>query len=205
MQLNALIVFMLSICAVGGACAAECGAPPPHEMNLDSRSTKTLASPDRKWLFMSVGFNSSDKNAILYVQNTHTSRKWNVASIERAGTAFWSEDSKRVFLRDEYAADDTKVRVFDLTGSVPTEVRGLDRSIRRAIFARIPASETTQWLYYPRVCFAADDSSTIILVADAPLVLKNESSEGKDFGLRLTVNLASLRITVSGPEAPRFP
>ena len=46
---------------------------------------------------------------------------------------------------------------------------------------------------------------TLNLVADVPLVRKTGSSQGKSFRLKLTVNLVSLQIAVSGPEAPRFP
>jgi hypothetical protein len=199
-EIGLALWFLTAACA----CAAECGNSPANELNIDVGSTRILVSPDQKWRFTSVGPSSRDRNAALYIQNLGTSQEWNEGSIERHGTVFWSEDSKRLFLRDEYAADDTKIRVFDVTGAAPKEVRDLDRSIQRAIFARIPANETTLWLYYPRVCFAANDSSTIIVVADAPLVLKKENSKGKDFSLKLTVNLASLRIEVSGPDAPRF-
>ena len=113
----------------------------------------------------------------------------------------WSDDGKRLFLRDEYAADGTKIRVFDLTGAAPKEIKGVDREIRSAIFTHIPPSETTQWLYYPKVCFAANDSSTIIVIADAPLVSKKESGSGKAFRLRLTVNLDPLEIVDSALSA----
>jgi hypothetical protein len=59
----------------------------------------------------------------------------------QSGTVFWSEDSKRVFLRDEYAADDTKIRVFDVAGPGPNEIKGLDGKIRTEISAHIPANE----------------------------------------------------------------
>ena len=94
---------------------------------------------------MSIGPNSSDQTATLYIQNSRSSQKWNIGSIERNGTAFWSEDSKRLFLRDEYAADDTKIRVFDVTSSVPKEIEGLDGKIQQALFAHTPANKTTQW------------------------------------------------------------
>jgi len=142
---------------------------------------------------------------MIYIQNRKSSQKWNVGSIERDGRAFWSDDSRRLFLRDEYAADDTKLRVFEITGSRPKEIKGLDNRIRRAIFARIPETETTQWLYYPKACFAENDSATIIVVADAPLVRKRESSKGKDFRLKLTVDLISFQILIEAPKAPTFP
>lgn len=135
----------------------------------------------------------------MYIQRKHNHKRWNVGYIERSGTAFWSEDSKRLFLRDEYAADDTSIRVFDVTGATPKEIKGLDDRIQKWILTHIPKDKTTLWLYYPRVCFAVNDSSTIIVVADAPLVPKTESGSGKPFGFTLTVNLNTLEVVDSTP------
>jgi hypothetical protein len=146
---------------------------------------------------MSVGAFSSEKRSALFIQSFRDNKKWNIGWIERNGTAFWSEDSQRLFLRDEYAADDTNIRVFDITGSSPKEIKGLDRRIRNAILAYVPQNKITQWLYYPHVCFAANDSSTIILVADAPLVPKTEGGSGQPFSLRLTVNLTTLQVVTT--------
>ena len=187
--------------------AAECGNPPAKAINVDTAFTRSLLSPDQQWRFISIAPKSLDETATakLYIQNIHNSQKWAVGSIERHGTTFWSDDSNRLFLRDEYAADDTKIRVFDVTGSMPKEIKGLDHRMRRSIFSHIPPDEATLWLYYPNVCFAANDSSTIIVVANAPVVRKKGNSEGKDFSLKLTVDLTSFQIVVSGPKAPRFP
>jgi hypothetical protein len=188
------LVFILWTCAAGLAFSAECGGSPAKEIDIDLWSKRSLSSPDQRWLFVSVGPNSSEKKAALYIQDARNSRKWNVGSIERNGTAFWSEDSKRLFLRDEFAADDTRVRVFDVNGPLPREIKGLDQRIRKTIFAHIPLNKTTQYLYYPQVCFAADDSSMIILIADAPVVPKTESGSGRPFSLNLTVNLMTFQI-----------
>jgi len=110
-----------------------------------------------------------------------------------------------LFLRDEYAADDTKIRVFDLTGPVPKEIKGLDSRIEGAILARIPRNKATQWLYYPKVRFAANDSSTIVLVADAPLVPKEESGSGRPFRVKLTVNVITRQVIDSVPQSTRLP
>jgi hypothetical protein len=198
-------VFLLVLWASGarGAYTAECSSSPAKEIDLDLWSTRSLPSPDRHWQFVSIGPNSSDRTATLYIQNPRSSQKWNIGSIERNGTAFWSEDSKRLFLRDEYAVDDTKIRVFDVTSSVPKEIEGLDDKIQKALFAYIPINKTTQWLYYPKVCFAANDSSTIMLVADAPLVPETGSGSGKPFSLKLTVNLITLKVMDSVPGTPQ--
>ena len=187
------------------AFGAECVNPPAKAINLDLTSTRSLLSPDQEWRFISVGPSSVGQVAVLYIQNRKTSQKWNVGTLERDGRVFWSEDSKRLFLRDEFAADDAKIRVIEITGSRPKELRGLDSRIRQAIFSRIPENEATQWLSYPKACFAMDDSDTVILVADAPLTKKSESSGGKDFKLRMTVNLISLKILIVAPRAPTFP
>lgn len=192
-----LIISMVWACFGHLAYSSECAASTANQINLDLWSTRQLLSPDKLWQFENVGPNSADKKATLYIQNTHSSKKWNVGSIERDGTVFWSEDSKRVFLRDEYAADDTKIRVFDVSGAKPKEIMGLDRKIRNTIFAHIPKSEMNIWLYYPHVCFAANASSTIIVVADAPLAPKT-GGKGKPFSLQLTANLDTLKVVTIG-------
>jgi hypothetical protein len=191
-----IIASLLSAFLAGPLFPAECTSTPTHEINLGPGSNKSLLSPDRRWKLVSVRPNLEDKT-VLYIQSASNSKKWTIAWIERAGTAFWSDDSKRLFLRDEYAADDTRIRVFDLAGPIPKEVKGLNGRIQQAIFSHIPPNKTTQWLYFPEVCFAASDSSTIVLVADAPLVPKRESGSGTPFSLRLTVNLTTLQIVTT--------
>lgn len=181
--------------------SAECDGTAAKKVNLDLWSTRSLLSPDQRWKFLSVGPHSPEKKAALYIQNAESSKKWLVGWIERNGTAFWSGDSKRLFLRDEYAADDTKIRVFDVTGGTPQEIKGLDNKIQKALFAHIPKNKTTQWLYYPEVCFAAGDSSMVILVADAPLVPKKEAGSGVPFSLKLTVNILTRQVLDVAPSA----
>lgn len=164
-----LITCALWAFGAGYVFAAECENPPAKVINLDIASTRSLQSPDQKWGFTSVGPDTLDHPAILYVQDERSSKRWNIGFLERDGMAFWSQDSKRFFLRDEFAADDTKIRVFDVSGSVPKETRGPDKRIRHIIFSRIPQSETNLWLYYPQACFALNDSSTIVVVADVPV------------------------------------
>jgi hypothetical protein len=199
-----IIVSAFWVWMAGGTFAAECGTT-TKAINLDLASTRSLLSPDQQWRFTSVGPNSLDQVAVLYIQNRKTFHKWNIGSIERDGRAFWSEDSKRLFLRDEFAADDTKIRVFDVSGPIPKEINGLENKVRKAIFSRIPQDEMPQWLYYPKTCFAENDSETVILIADAPLNKKTGSSPGKDFKLKVTVNLISLGIEIEAPKAPTFP
>ena len=182
--------------AVGLTFAADCGET-TRRISIDLWSTKSLSSPNRQWLFTSVGPNSAQRVARLYIENRRTHQKWEVGSIERDGTVFWSEDGRRVFLRDEYAADDTKIRLFDVTGQAPSEVTGLDDRVRQAVFHYIPPNETTLWLYYPEVCFAATNSSTILLTADAPRVPVAGSGSGKRLAVKLAVDVVSLRVKVT--------
>ena len=197
------ITVLFGACASHSVIAAECGDPPPKQIEIDLWSTRTLLSPDQQWQFTSVGPMSSERKAQLYIENFHRSKRWRVGSIWRDGTVFWSEDSKRLFLMDEYAADDTKIRVFDVTGEVPREIRGLDRVIRHSLFSRVPRDESTFWLIYPQVCFASNDSSTIIVVADAPLVRNVGYGPARPFGKKLTVDLRSLRVVNSEPATPK--
>lgn len=192
-----LLLIVCPTTSVGLACSQECPKVPAKRISLSSWSTASLASSDQQWRFTGIGSRSPDEGAALFIRNTHTSKEWKVGSMDRSGTAFWSEDSKRLLLRDEYAADDTKIRVFDVSSSTPREINGVDPKIRKAIYAHVPDNGTTQWLYYPQVCFAANDSSTILLIADAPLVPKTESGSGKSFRLRLTVNLNTLDVVDS--------
>jgi len=173
---------------------AECSGQATKKVNLYLGFTGSLSSPDQRWQFMSVGNESPERGAALHIRNVESSKKWNVGWIERSGTAYWSDDSRWLLLRDEFAADDTKLRAFNVAGDRPKEISGLDGRIRRAIFAKIPTNETTLWLYYPEVCFAPGESPTIIVTADAPLVPKRASGSGKPFTLKLTVNLDPLKV-----------
>jgi hypothetical protein len=191
-------MFVFLFCVADIVVGAQCDNTPPKEVNLVHVSSATLLSPDHKWKFLSVGTNSPDENARLYIQNAKTSKKWPAGWLVRNGTAFWSRDSKRLFLRDEYAADDTKIRVFDVAGQAPQEIKGLNDKIEKALLAHVPKDKITQWLYYPEVCFAADDSSTIIVLADAPLDPK-EGGSGVPFDLKLTVNVVSGQVLAAVP------
>lgn len=181
--------------------STKCETSPPMKVNIDLWSTRSLLSPDHRWKFLSIGPHSQAKQAALYIQNTNNSKKWLIGSIERNGTAFWSGDSKRLFLRDEYAAADTRIRVVDVSGAVPEEINGLDDRIQKALFNHIPKGKTTQWLHYPEACFAANDSSTIIVVADAPLVPKEGSGSGVPFSVKLAVNVVTRHVIDAGPRS----
>ena len=190
-RLKLLLVLLgsASVSSFAGDCAQVA-----KRVNLDLWSTRSLSSPDGQWRFIGVGPKSAETVAPLYIENLHTGQKWEVGSIERDATVFWSGDSSRVFLRDEYAADDTNIRVFEITEQTPKEIGGLDGSIRKAVFRHVSAHETTLWLTYPEACFAATGSSTILLTADAPRVPITGSGSGKRLTVRLAVDLATLKV-----------
>ncbi len=189
-----MLVTLQSIAQTGSSPPTDCNGRAAKGLNPYAGFTGSLLSPDQRWQLMSVGSESPERGAALYIRNVESSKKWNVGGIERSGTAYWSDDSKWLLLRDEFAADDTKLRAFNVAGDRPKEISGLDGRIRRAIFAKIPPNETTLWLYYPEVCFGSGKAPTIIVTADAPLVPKTESGSGKSFRLRLTVNLDPLEV-----------
>jgi hypothetical protein len=174
--------------------AERCSGTPAAETNLDLGSTKSVICPDQQWKFVSIATKSPDQNAI-YTSRTHIAL--------RSGTSVRWNATERCF-----GARAARERFFEILTQLMTQesgplispvqrqekLRGLDRAIRQAIFARIPKNETTLWLYYRKACFSADDSSTILVSANLPLALKNEDSKGKSFGLTLTINLTLLRL-----------
>lgn len=162
-------------------------------VDLDLWSTRSLVSPNGEWKFTSTGPMSAYRTALLTATDTRTGEQWSIGSLERDGTAFWSRDSERLLLEDEYAADDTKIRVFDFSNSIPKEIKGIDPELRKAIFAHISDDQTILWLTYPRVCFLSHDSSKIVLTADAPHAPKTGGS-GTGLKLIFAVDLGSLKV-----------
>jgi hypothetical protein len=203
---QSFITLAIWACGAGGLLATECEKNPPIRANLTNGSSASLSSPDGKWQLKTVPLRSTNEgyHSAILVEGSADSKKWNFGSIERWGTSFWSQDSERLFLLDAYAADDMRVRVFDFSQSKPQEITGVNRLLETAVLARIPKEEATLWLSYPEVCFAEGDSSTIIVTVDAPLALKT-GGPGKDFGLKITLDVNSHKIEVTGPPAPRFP
>lgn len=187
------LVFLLAVSLTPFVSAADC-ARHAKKAILDLWSSHSLSSPDNQWTFISMGPKSSDKVARLYFENRKSHQKWEVGSIERDAMVLWSSDGRRLLLVDEYAADDTKIRIFDVTGGTPKEVTGVDEKIRAAIFSYISAEETTFWLIYPQACFAASGSSTVLLSADAPRVPKVGTGAGKDLKVKLALDLDTLTV-----------
>jgi hypothetical protein len=199
---SALILLVAWSLAACFGFAAECD-PPAEKVDISIWSTQSLASPDGRWRFTAVGTRSAGRKAPLYVQDTRTFKRWKVGVIERDGIVFWSEDNRRIFLEDLYAADDTHIRVFDLTGPTPREIKGLNETIRKEIDIHIPKDESPFWLVYPETCFAADDSSVIIVVAHAPHVPEKAGVPAKPLRIKMTVNVVNLQILESVPQVPK--
>jgi hypothetical protein len=188
------LVFALAISITRVAFASNCAAPTETLDSTHGDARASLSSPDRNWEFVSEGSTTWQYDAKLHLLDRQTKRLWKVGSLGRNGTAFWSSNGKELLLRDEYAADDMKLRVLHLIGPRPQEIHGLDRAIKRAVLSRIPNHDSTLWITYPEVCFSADQSSKILLTVDAPHA-PSRGGTGTDLRMRLIVDLSSLRVS----------
>ncbi len=194
------LVFALAISMTQTAFASNCAAPTETLDFTHGDARVSLSSPDRNWEFVSEGSKSWKSEAKLHLLDRQTKRMWNVGLLGRNGTAFWSSDGKELLLRDEYAADDMKLRVFNLIGPRPQEIHGLDRAIKRAVFSQVPNHDSTLWITYPEVCFSADKSSMILLTVDAPHA-PSRGGSGTDLRMRLIIDLSTLRVSeIPGSE-----
>jgi hypothetical protein len=191
MKLNHLkLGLALAVCVGRVSFASDCGAPGKEVDFTHGEARVLVLSPDHRWEFISGGSETWKHSAKLVMLDYQTKKRWNIGSLDRNGTVFWSDDSKRLILRDEYAADDTRLRVFDLTDSGPEELYGLDRSIKRVVSSHTPQSEESLWITYPQVCFSDGNSSLILLTVDAPHAPRSGGS-GKSFRLRLIIDLTT--------------
>jgi len=188
------LALALAISITQNAFASICAAPAKTLDFTHGDARVSLSSPDRSWEFVSVGSPTWQYNAVLQLIDRRTKRGWNIGSLGRDARAFWSPDSKEILLRDEYAADDMKLRVFNVMGPWPQEIHGLDRAIKRTVLSRIPNHDSTLWITYPEVCFSADKSSTILLTVDAPYA-PSLGGSGTDLRFRLTIDLTTLRVS----------
>jgi hypothetical protein len=180
----------LAVCVGQVSFASDCSASSKEVDFTHGEATVLVSSPDHRWVFVSKGSVTWEHSAGLVILNYKTKKRWNIGSLGRNGTVFWSDDSKRLILRDEYAADDTRLRVFDLTDSGPQELHGLDRSIKKDVASHTPQTEGSLWITYPQVCFSGENSSLILLTVDAPHAPKSGGS-GKSLRLRLIVDLTT--------------
>jgi len=161
------LAFALAISIAHSAFGSNCAAPTQVLDFTHGDARVSLLSPDRSWEFVSVGSPTWQQDAVLQLLNRQTNRSWIIGSLGRDAIAFWSLDGKEMLLKDEYAADDMKLRVFNVVGPRPQEAHGLDRAIKRAILSHIPIHDSTLWITYPEVCFSAEKSSMILLTVDA--------------------------------------
>jgi hypothetical protein len=180
----------LAVCVGQVSFASDCGTPGKKVDFTHGEARVLVPSPDHRWEFISAGSVTWEHSAGLVILNYETKKRWNIGSLDRNGTVLWSYDSKRLILRDEYAADDTRLRVFDLTGSGPQELHGLDRSIKRVVSTHTPRTEESLWITYPQVCFSDGNSSLVLLTVDAPHAPRSGGS-GKNFRLRLSIDLTT--------------
>ena len=172
--------------------AADCAASGRVLPFAHTDRAVSLSSPDREWDFISIGTSGPGRVAQLHIFNKDANRRWSIGSLVRNGTAFWSQDSRHLFLRDEFTADDTRIRVFDLNGFEPKEIEALDQTVRQIIFSHLPTDETTLWIHYPQVCFGSASASEILLTIDALRLPKSGNGKGRNMTLRLVVHLPTL-------------
>lgn len=184
---------VLALCVGHASFASDCAAP-GREVHFSHGQAKVmLSSPDHQWEFISEGSETWEDGARLVMLDYKTNEQWNIGSLDRNGTVFWSQDSEWLILRDEYAADDTRLRVFDLMNSGPQELHGIDHSIKGVISVHTPPNEESLWVTYPEVCFSDGSSSIIRLTVDAPHAPKN-GVKGKSFQLRLIIDLTTASV-----------
>jgi hypothetical protein len=174
--------------------ASDCSIPSATKSFSHMDRSVSLPSPDARWQFLSTGTGSPDEDALLQLVNSKTHRSWHFGQLGRNGTAFWSQDSKWLILIDEYAADDTKIRLFDLNLSSPREVHGLDARVKHHVLNHVPSRHSTLWITYPKVCFISGDSSRISRTVDAPFV-PNVGGSGTGMKVDLSIQMATGKIS----------
>ena len=186
------LAFALAVCIGQTAFASDCAAPGKTVSFSHGEARVSFLSPDHRWEFTSMGSKTWEHSATLQLLDQQTKRRWNIGSLERNGTVFWSQDSKRLLLRDEYAADDTRIHVFYLEGSDPQEIHGLDRSVKRAISSHLPPDQTPR-RHSPACLLLLWELFDILLTVDAPHA-PSRGGEGTGMRLSLAVNLSPLEI-----------
>jgi len=174
--------------------ASDCAVPSTAIWFRHMDRSVSVPSPDARWRFVSTGTGSPDDDASLRILSNTPHHIWHFGRLQRNGTAFWSEDSKWLILRDEYAADDTKIRLFDLNLSSPREIRGLDTRVKRHVLRHVPSGHSTLWITYPRICFLSGDTSRVLMRVDAPFA-PDTGGSGTDMVIDLSIELAKGKIT----------
>lgn len=176
------------------ALAESCPAPSNTTSFTHMDRSVSAPSPDARWQFVSAGTGSPDDDAAMEFVDSKTHRRWHVGSLERNGTAIWSDESKWLILIDEYAVDDTKIRLFHMGQSAPREVHGLDRRVRRHVLNNLPRNHSILWLNYPKVCFSSAAPSHILLTVTAPHA-PNAGGSGTGMYVDLSIELSTRTVS----------
>jgi hypothetical protein len=158
-----------------------------HDINLTPGAV--INSPDGRWQVVVTAATPESASTPVSIRRTTGGKSWPLVSLERSGTVYWSANGHWLVLRDNFAADDTRLEAFDVQGEVPRSVKGIDRAVQSQISALIPKNKMPQWLHISSVCFDGADQSEVEFFVDAPLVPKYGSGSGQAFQLSLSVNL----------------
>jgi len=142
----------------------------------------------------SIGAKSADQDASLQLRNLKSHRQWPIGSYGRNLVVFWSPDTRWLLLIDDYAADDAKIRIFDLQSSGPKEVRGLDRSLKSHVFRHIPRGKSALWFHYSQVCFTSENPSRVLLTAEAPFA-PDAGGSGTGMNVQLAVDFGTMKVS----------
>jgi hypothetical protein len=191
--------------AQGGAALVVCSSSHASAVNLNLSTPRTLISPDEKWKLLGVpGKNVFTDASVFLATSGDSPKKWRIDWLHRRGSAWFSDDSHWLVLRDEFAKDDTALRAFDLSGDAPREIHHLDDHVRRAIQKQIPKGMAAEYVKYPDVCFADGAPATFLVLSDTPILPRWSRIKPQPFFLRIVVTLPDAT-AVATPYSPKTP
>jgi hypothetical protein len=183
---------------------AVCSSSHAAAVNLNLSVPRTLVSPNEKWKLLGVPGKNVFTDASVFIATGDGSKKWRIDWLHRRGSAWFSDDSHWLVLRDEFLKNDTSLRAFDLSGDSPREIKHVDSAIRRAIEKQIPKGMAAEWVKYPDVCFADGAPSTFLVLSDTPILPRWSRIKGKPFFLHIVVTLPDAN-AVATPYIPNTP
>ena len=128
-----------------GAALAVCSSSRPAAVNLNLSTPRTVISPDEKWKVLGVPGKNVFTDASVFIATGSGEKKWRIDWLHHRGSAWFSDDSHWLVLRDDFAKDDTALRAWDLSGDSPREIKHVDANIRRAIEKQIPKGMAAEW------------------------------------------------------------
>jgi hypothetical protein len=191
-----------------------CSSSHSSAVSLNLSTPRTLISPDEKWKLLGVPGKTVFDSASVFIESRNAAgpsaaaadkpKKWRIDWLHHRGAAWFSDDSRWLVFRDEFAKDDTALRAFDLSGDAPREIHHLDDHVRRAIQKQIPKGMAAEWVKYPDVCFADGAPNTFLVLSDTPVLPRWSRQKGKPFFLHIEVTLPDAT-AVATPYTPKPP